>query len=74
MLEDLTVPKRQRPCKVRDVKAILDDADCVMLDKLLASANWPHKTLQRALADKGVLLGEGVISKHRREACGCYDR
>lgn len=74
MLEDLTVPKVQRPCKVRDVKATLDESDVVALDRLLASPDWPHKTLERALADKGVLLGEGVIRKHRREACGCYDR
>lgn len=74
MLEDMKLPRVQRPCKVRDVKATLDEADCVILDNLLASPDWPHKTLERSLADKGVLLGEGVIRKHRHKACGCYDR
>jgi hypothetical protein len=74
MLEDLTLPKKQRPCRVRDVKAKLDEKDCAILDKLLASKDWPHKTLERSLADRGIMLGEGVIRKHRHMACGCYER
>ena len=74
MLEDLTFPKKERPCKIRDIKADLDDKDVIILDNLLASKDWPHKTLERALSDKGIMVGEGVIRKHRQMACGCYER
>lgn len=74
MLEDLTVPKRLRSCKAREVKDSLDAGDSEILDNLIASHDWPIKTLEKALAEKGIMLGEGVIRKHRHKLCGCYDR
>ena len=74
MLEDLQVPKRIRPCKTREVKETLDAKDSEILENLIMSFDWPVKTLEKSLAEKGIMLGEGVIRKHRHKLCGCYDR
>jgi hypothetical protein len=74
VLEDLTLPTLVRPCKVRNVKTGLDDADVKRLDNLIESPDWPIKTLERALAEKGILLSESVIRKHRMKSCGCFER
>jgi hypothetical protein len=74
MLEDLTLPKKVRPCKVRDVKADLQKSDVDILESALMSEQWPVKTLERSLGDKGIILSESVIRKHRQRSCGCFER
>ena len=74
MLEDLTIPTLVRPCKVRKIKATLDEADVKRLDNVISSPEWPIKTLERALAEKGIMLSETVIRKHRIKSCGCFER
>jgi len=74
MLEDLVIPQTFRPCKVRTIKEELDTADKTRLEDAVSSPEWPLKTLEKALAAKGIRLSESVIRKHRMKSCGCYER
>jgi hypothetical protein len=72
MLEGMTPPERVMPCAVRSLRENLDDADQLILDKALADFDaWPHKTLAKALSDRGVMISEKPIRKHRTGLCSC---
>lgn len=72
MLEDLTLPSRGWPCKVKAVAAELDAKDSAILIAAVDSADWPVSTLVRELRKRGVLLSDTPISKHRSRECSCY--
>jgi hypothetical protein len=72
MLEDLTPPVKALPCAVRKLLERLDDSDQAILTRALADEDtWPAKTLTRALADKGLVISDGPIRKHRANRCSC---
>jgi hypothetical protein len=72
MLEDLTPPVKELPCAVRKLLERLDESDRNILVKALADEDtWPAKTLTRALADKGLVISDGPIRKHRSNRCSC---
>lgn len=72
MLEDLAPAARELSCAVRKVQNRLDDADKTILDRALGDEDaWPAKTLSKALADKGLLISDGPIRKHRAGRCSC---
>jgi repressor of nif and glnA expression len=50
----------------------LDENDVKILNTALADHDaWPNKTLSRALAERGVKIGDGAIRKHRARECSC---
>jgi repressor of nif and glnA expression len=73
MLEGLTPPVRLRTCGVRSVLETLEPEDQEILRMALADDDsWGAKTLERALRDRGVSLGQGTITHHRRLLCSCF--
>ena len=72
MLEGLTPPVKLLPCAVRTLLEGLDQDDVKILNTALADHDaWPNKTLSRALAERGVKIGDGAIRKHRARECSC---
>jgi len=76
MLEDLTPPVRVFPCMIRTVLENLSTVDQKILRDALADREaWGHKTLAKALIQRGLPLGEHMIRRRRSEPCaGCVCR
>ena len=72
MLEDLKPPVRKYNCKVAVIAATLDEKDSKILIDAVNNPEWQFKSLQNALADKGLLLVDTAIAKHRRKQCACF--
>jgi hypothetical protein len=72
MLEDLSIPVRKFPCKVRTVKEELSDKDAQILESAVMNPEWLCGTLETALANKGVTVSEKSIKRHREKRCSCW--
>lgn len=72
MLENLDAQARIRPCKIRSILEMLDDADQKILRGALADRNkWTHHALWVALKETGLSLGYGSLFRHREKLCSC---
>jgi hypothetical protein len=74
MLEGLT-PKQNRAyrCKINDFKQQLDPKDyAILTDALEDTKTWTANGLMRALRDKGLILADTTITKHRNKQCRCF--
>ena len=72
MLEDLTPPVRQHPCKVRTVAADLTPKDAEILLEAVNNPAWAFKTLSNELAERGLVITDLSIARHRRQQCSCF--
>lgn len=72
MLEDLQPAERTYSCKVRTIANSLSESDRDILLAAAESEEWGFKTLEKALAKKGIRLLDTTIAAHRRQLCGCY--
>ena len=73
MLEGLKPPPNKAYyCRVSQVLSELDQADQEILDQAIADyRSWPAKTLQNALKERGLVLADTTITKHRKQLCAC---
>jgi hypothetical protein len=71
MLESLRIPTRKFPCAVRTFWESLSEADREILMSNLSDLSIPHKTLEKALRNVGVVLSDTAIGKHRAGLCSC---
>lgn len=72
MLENLTRPEpRAGYCKVAALLATLDETDAKILTEAVDDPSWVAKQLSKALRDRGVLLSDTTILRHRRRECVC---
>lgn len=72
LLDDLKAPKRQWPCRVREIAEGLEPADAKILLEAVSNPDWPYYTLEFALKDKGISLSQSTIKRHRLKNCGCF--
>ena len=72
MLEDLSLPNRKFPCKVRTVKSELSEKDAAILETAVMNPVWPCRTLENALSSKGIAVSEKTIKQHREKRCSCW--
>ena len=72
MLEDLFIPVKHTPCRVRTVKEEIPEKDALILEDAVMNPEWPCGTLQNALLNKGLVVSEKVIKKHREKRCSCW--
>jgi hypothetical protein len=74
MLEDLRPPTSFRgSCKVGVIMETLSTTDQEILTAaIFDTANWPVKTLSRALAEKGIQISDTPITSHRFKNCACF--
>jgi DNA-binding HxlR family transcriptional regulator len=72
MLEDLTPPVKRTPCKVRTILEQLDEKDqSILLAALADHEAWTSNGLARALSQRGLVITEKPIRKHRNRECSC---
>ena len=72
MLEDMMPPVRRTSCKVRTILEELNDSDRAILEKALAEHDvWSGNALGRALSQRGFVITEKPIRKHRNRECSC---
>jgi hypothetical protein len=72
MLEDLELPKKVWPCRIRTVKADLNDKDSEILDKIVMNPEWPLRTLSNQLKKRGIDISDNSIKNHREKRCSCW--
>jgi hypothetical protein len=74
MLEDLKPPTPFRGnCKVAAVMETLSQSDQdILTAAIFDTANWPVKTLSRALGEKGIQISDTPITSHRFKNCACF--
>ena len=73
MLEGLKPPpNRAYFCRVSQSLAELEQADQDILNQAIADyQSWPAKTLENALAERGIKIADTTITKHRKKLCAC---
>jgi hypothetical protein len=72
MLEGLTPPERVPSCAVRKLRERLDESDQIIFDRAVADFDaWPSKTLASALTERGLLISDKPLRKHRDGLCSC---
>lgn len=72
LLDGLTPPIKVVSCKVRTLFETLDPSDVEILRQALDDeVTWPARSLQRALAEKGIALSDASINRHRTKVCSC---
>jgi FixJ family two-component response regulator len=72
MLEDLELPKKVWPCRIRTVKADLSEKDSEILDKIVMNYEWPLRTLSNQLKKRGIDISDNSIKNHREKRCSCW--
>lgn len=72
MLEGLSRPEpRAGYCKVDDILQKLDEGDRKILISAIDDPSWVAKQLSKALRERGLLLSDTTILRHRRRECIC---
>ena len=72
MLEDLEPSKRIYHCRVKIVRAKLDESDKKIFDEALADEQkWTPYGLSQALTKRGIKIFDKPIKKHREGTCTC---
>jgi predicted metalloendopeptidase len=71
MLEGLTPTPRKFPCAVRTLIETLEAKDSKIFQEAIQNLDWRPKTLSRALRDRGIVLSDDSIARHRRGQCSC---
>jgi hypothetical protein len=74
MLEDLKPPSPFKgSCKVGQVLLTLSESDQkILTGAIFDTANWPIKTLARALGEKGIQISDTPLTAHRFKNCACF--
>lgn len=72
ILGDLVAPKREFPCRIRDIAATLEPADAKILLDAVENPNWSIIGLSRQLKERGLMVSESPIKAHRAKACVCF--
>lgn len=65
---------RQQGCVVADTRSVLDKQDAAELDAALADVSIQHRAIAKALAARGVKIGQDgkAIARHRKGECSCH--
>ena len=72
VLENLEPTKRIYHCRVKVVRAKLDENDKKIFDEALANEQkWTPYGLSQALIKRGIKIFDKPIKKHREGTCSC---
>lgn len=72
MLEDLELPKKVWPCRVRTVALGLSEKDAEILEKVVTNVEWPLRTLSNQLKKRGIEISDNSLKNHREKRCSCW--
>ena len=71
ILDNLAPKEKVAVCRVELVSLTLDTKDAKILLSAALDPNWGYQPLSAALAQRGVILSDKAIKKHRTKACSC---
>lgn len=71
MFEDLALPKRITPCRIRTILSELSDKDKAIFESAVMNPEWPCKTLSNELYKRGTKCSDAAIKHHREKRCSC---
>lgn len=71
MLEGLAIPSRKFSCAVRTMIETLEPKDVSIFEAAINNLDWRPKTLSRALRDRGLIISDDSIARHRKGQCSC---
>jgi hypothetical protein len=71
MLEGLTPPVNGSLCLVGQKRLTLSEEDMQVLDASLDDPRWTSSALRRALIERGFVIGETVLLRHKQKRCSC---
>lgn len=73
MLEGLEPKKKQTSCAIRKLLDNLDEKDGKILAAAVKDADkWASNSLSKALRERGLIVADHTITKHRNRLCVCY--
>lgn len=71
MLEDLQLPEKKLPCKVRSLAEGMSDKDREIFLQAVENPAWFAHTLSTELKKRGILVSDKTIRLHRSKGCSC---
>jgi hypothetical protein len=71
MLEGMTPPVNNLLCLIGQKRQELSEEDRQILDASFDDPRWSGAALRRALIERGFVVGETVMLKHRKKECSC---
>jgi hypothetical protein len=71
MLEGLTPPLDGFLCLVGQKRLDLSEEDRQVLDASFDDPRWTSSGLRRALIERGFVVGETVMLRHKQKRCTC---
>ena len=72
LLSGLTPPQRKYACKVATILNQIEKKDAeILLTAINSPEIWPARTLSVALANRGIVLSDPTIGRHRSGQCSC---
>jgi len=71
LLDDLEMPQKVWPCRVRTLHSEFDKKDQEIFEAAILDLNWKASTLSKALAVKGIIIAGSAITRHRQKECSC---
>lgn len=71
MLEGLTPPLDGSLCIIGKKSLALSKEDQEVLEASLADPRWSTSALKLALDDRGFVVGETALRRHRVKECNC---
>jgi hypothetical protein len=71
MLEGLTPPNKESLCAVMVRAAELEPADLKILLEAIDDKRWSTLGLAETLTERGFIIGETTLRKHRVRKCAC---
>ena len=73
MLEGLKPPKSEKPCAVISLANAMSETDRdILLDAVTDTKAWTSNSLSKALRERGIVIADHTITKHRNHTCCCY--
>ena len=73
MLEGLKPPKSDKPCAVVSLANAMSETDREILIEAVSNvASWTASSLSKALRERGIVIADHTITKHRNRTCVCY--
>ena len=73
MLEGLKPPKSDKPCAVISLASAMSEEDKkILLDAVANTKAWSSNSLSKALRERGLVIADQTITKHRNHTCICF--
>lgn len=71
-LLQVQVGNRANRCPVKSALNMLEDDEAAAFEAAMEMEDIHHLTITKVLRNRGFVMGDKAVSKHRRGICSCY--